>query len=320
MGGLLALWTLYLSPLFFTLPDAVRPIAVHGGVDPNHVGLDLNLLEWIKHARMLESTVPFGLLFMPLVGLLAFRSVQRRHLEGSQGNLYALLTFGVCVLAVSAIVNTTGTRIWVFVLPIYALILSASAAMLTDELSGQSQSQPFQKLLSAKVISVCLVAWVVIIFLASSLAFGPVNYFVNSPKEGYGPPLFENTYSKGFGAHHSALQPLIRKEDIIVSTSLGVANYYFGKVDAYLRERRVGTGHAAFESDTDEYFGIQIIDRPAELRELRDSIRRVWVITDFKVHENTSQATKDFLENNFFKYAENPYLTVYVNSRPEMPR
>jgi hypothetical protein len=70
---------------------------------------------------------------------------------------------------------------------------------------------------------------------------------------------------------------------------------------------------APFDYPRDEYFGIPLIDTINELRQLRDSDQKVWII----VHsdgDHLSPEVYDFLEKMYVKSYEVPYGSVYVNS------
>ena len=103
---------------------------------------------------------------------------------------------------------------------------------------------------------------------------------------------------------------------MIISSNPQVTNHYLGRVDGWLREQgRRETGFIALESSTDEYFGAALIDTPHELRELKDTGGRVWVIADVKASLFSSQDTHDLLQSEYAKYQEIPGLAVYVNAQ-----
>ena len=94
-------------------------------------------------------------------------------------------------------------------------------------------------------------------------------------------------------------------------------NFYLGSVDGYMRERKTKGGDlTTFDQPTDEYFGANLIDSLDELRELRDSNRRVWVIAS-STSSNISQESLDLLDSTYQRYGENGHRLVYVNRMTE---
>ena len=93
-----------------------------------------------------------------------------------------------------------------------------------------------------------------------------------------------------------------------------MTNYYLGRVHGFLRERGLGEGSfASFDSPTDEYFGVPIIDSIGELDDLFVRDERVWVITDPKISWALSVDTKNHLADTFCRVRRDSLMTTYNN-------
>jgi hypothetical protein len=76
--------------------------------------------------------MPLGVVLAPFIAFLGFKALKEHQSAAHQGILYLLLTFAFSSLALLVIIKTTGNRFWLFMVPIYALLICASIASLAD--------------------------------------------------------------------------------------------------------------------------------------------------------------------------------------------
>ena len=112
---------------------------------------------------------------------------------------------------------------------------------------------------------------------------------------------------------YEALRKSIELGDIVVSSHPLKTNYFLGQVDGHLWRKRLSSGAlSAVEYQTEEYFGIPIIDTIDELQELWRSQKRVWVITS-PGSSRMSLEMWEFLGNKFHLDFQGELVLVYVN-------
>ena len=130
-----------------------------------------------------------------------------------------------------------------------------------------------------------------------------------------GPPCWGQGWrcDKSIEEHHAALRPSIGPQDTIIASNPWITNYYLGRVDGFLRERVQDGGYTQFDFETDDYFGVPLIDSVDELAALRSEPRRLWIVTDNKVEWASSQETRDFLQTKFEVFLQGPIMTTYVS-------
>jgi 4-amino-4-deoxy-L-arabinose transferase-like glycosyltransferase len=315
LTGLIVLGVVYVVFfLLYELPQSLQLTALRGGTIGKQSGLNLDPAGWARHINWLEHTVPFGLLLLPVVAMQGFRALQERRREGSIGTLYLLMLFGVWALGVLGYIRIQGTRFWIGISPVYVLVLLLSINMLSNWLvSGTSDSTPREFRPALRFAG--LIGWAAAVILGASLYYGPMGY-PNIVRAGYGIPCSDDDAdcSRGVEAQYVALRPLVGENDLIISTNPLTSSYYLSRIDGWFVQRWVGTGLTAFDSSTDEYFGIPLIDTHDELLELKHSPRRVWIITSTRQLRYLSVDMMDLLQKAFRAFGERGPLTVYVNS------
>ena len=85
-------------------------------------------------------------------------------------------------------------------------------------------------------------------------------------------------------------------------------------MDGLLREKKGRDGGlTSFDSPTEEYFGIPIIDTLDELLQLAEGDQRVWVIEDPKVVYYSSEKTRRFVDGTYVRRYEDRTFATYVN-------
>lgn len=135
---------------------------------------------------------------------------------------------------------------------------------------------------------------------------------------------------------HQELRDVLESSDRVVATNPFVARYYLGRVDFFLRERRfdaatpsvsstdeeeaapsLGEGIAGanafgpFDSPTDEYLGIPLLDTLEELDALQRSRERIWVIADSKFATYSSPRMRSRIQASFGVFRKSESLTIY---------
>jgi hypothetical protein len=123
-------------------PPSLPAIVIHDGILPDRVGLNLNPIYWGKHLFYLERTLPYGLALLPILYFKVFASEPFKlwsNLHHSIMYLIAVFTFSVLTLGF-IIRDGGGERFFFFVLPIYALLVSARGIALIQFLTPNSDN------------------------------------------------------------------------------------------------------------------------------------------------------------------------------------
>jgi hypothetical protein len=289
---------------------------MHSGVQIVNVGINFDPKNWLGHFLALERLVPLSALFSPLIALLVFTAYKHRHIEANQGIVYAFLILVICGLLTMLVIKTLAPRFWVMALPVYATLLCTSIAHAVTWFTGKDiHWRPSSAAnLKSAILPGALVGCIATIFLVFFLALGPEEYLA-MVKDGYGVPCSQGTCSRTIKWQYAELKRVIKEDEAIVSSNPLITSYYLGRVDGWLRERIVPTGFSSFESPTDEYFGIQLIDSQEELNRLRDGNKRVWLIIDDKANTFSSEESLALIKSSYTKYSESDLMAVYVNSR-----
>jgi 4-amino-4-deoxy-L-arabinose transferase-like glycosyltransferase len=313
-AGLIVFAALYFY--FFLLGNLPQPTPVvleAPVIRGSQRGLNLDPAVWASQLNWLEHTVPLGLLLAPVVAVLGFRAFRDRREVASFGILYLLLLFGIWALGMHGYIKISGTRFWIGIAPVYVLLLLLSIDLLREWFISDGAETSSGKFRRRALWSAPLVGWAAVVILGISLHYGPMGY-PNVLKAGYGIPCSDGQIcSPAVERHYDALKSIIEENDVLISTRPFVASYYLRRPDGWLGQLRTGTGHAPFNSATDAYFGIPLIDTNEELVELARSPQRVWVITDSPPQRTLSVDTAARLQELFRLYRESGQLTVYTN-------
>lgn len=300
----------------YSIPGAMPTISDHGGLPPGTDGgiLNLDLTNWVSHIYQLERAVPFGLSLTLVAIYVAIVRVRERQ-SGTDGNSSRLI-FPLLLLFISAIgiflnTNKIQPRLWMFILPLYALVLSYSIAALVKALDRIRRRQINRQRIE-KLILPSLLALGVLISIGYVTLVKGINYY-ELVLQGYGPPCSGLTMcDASIEVFYEVLRQKITPEDLIVTTNSFFTYYYLGKVDGYLRERKLEEGgFSIFQSQSDEYYGIQLIDTRVELEDLLQKQERVWVIADQKLHKFVSPETREFIEENFTEVYSHGQVIAY---------
>jgi 4-amino-4-deoxy-L-arabinose transferase-like glycosyltransferase len=316
LSGLALLFIAHYVLYFYSLPADQPQIALHSGLQVDNVGIHFDPINWLGHFLALERLVPLGALFSPLIALLVFKAYKDRHIEANQGIVYGFLIFAICALLTMLVIKTLAPRFWVMVLPVYVILLCTSIGYTVSWFTGKDihWRSSWANKLGTAILPGALAGCTATIFLVISLVVGPEKY-LSKVKDGYGVPCSQGTCSRTIKSQYSELKRAVKEDDVIVSSNPLITSYYLGRVNGWFRERIVSTGFSSFESPTDEYFGIQLIDSEEELNQLRDGNQRVWLIIDDKTNTFSSKESLSLIKSSYTKYSESDLMTVYVNSR-----
>ena len=343
LGGVLVIALAGFFLLVYGIPDGKGLIAFHGGQEPDHLGLNLNPAQWTNLAFASQRIFPFGLSFLPLAIFLAAKTVLGRRADPHLGLTYALLIFGAGGLAVLIIVNLEQGRFWLFLLPFNALIVCASVAALLEHFrrrpetrvqgdvrrrpkkrsqgnSGRRAKARVQRNFAAGVVLLSFLAGGAAANLGFVFVGRGADEFKQIVTDGYGPPCTISSSDRPWiwcsnqESAYATIRQEVKPEDLIISTNPWLTNYYLGRVDGLLREKREGVGgFTSFDRSTEEYFGITLIDTLDELLQLAEEDKRVWVLLDGKTSLNSSQQTTRFVDAAYHRLYDDRSLLAYVN-------
>jgi 4-amino-4-deoxy-L-arabinose transferase-like glycosyltransferase len=320
-------------------PGAMPLVLGHAGAEPARIGLNLNPINWGRHVLHLERSIPYSLAFL-LISYFALFKALRGRLDPTHRWTYLFAAFTLSFLAFGAVVKTGGHRLLFFLLPIYALMVTGGVAAVVSLVSPTTRTWlPLQR--GGRWIALALVTAGVgtsvglstlkqlsfrdvrqgrqsaAAFMIQSLKAGPS--FGGLARDGYGLPCgYSWRCDRTLAEQFERLRRVIGPDDAVITMIPMETNYFLGRVDGWLFFRKQGGSYPTLEkSPTDEYFGVQIIDTPEEVRQLAASDRRVWVISD-----GPPSAGRDALldgmwsaiTQTFDRYDEGPHFVVYVTA------
>ena len=333
----LVLVTLLVLGVGYDVPNPMQTVVIHDGNVPARQGLNLNPVFWGKHFIHLERTLPYGIALLPIAYFAAFKSF-RRNPSSSHSLIYLLLVFTFTLFLLGLVAkDQVGSRFLFFVLPINALLVCTAGVAVVQFLVPRAN-----KLFQVSRVDQVVVLVLLLGGITMSVALGTLQAgggfvggsatrhakaaFAQGPQPaglaslGFGTPCGKPSRTcrnDGLTALYADLRHSVQPDDLVISATPMETNFYLGSVDGYLRERKTKDGElTTFDQPTDEYFGANLIDSLEELRELRDSNRRVWVIAS-STSSHISQESLDLLDNTFQRYGENGHLLVYVNRMAE---
>ena len=313
--GVLVILAVVFFRYIYAIPGGMPLISDHGGLPPgaDGDGLNLNPINWAGHIFNLDRALPYGLslvlatLFLVVAGFRDSRNKTATYM------IYPVLLLSVSALGLFLSTTKNSPRLWMFVLPIYALILSYGLVTVVEVYGAVRKMEVSRDLLRRAMI-------IPLLIVGAALNLGLVGLAENTSYsdivlQGYGLPCTEaTTCDKSTRLYYDDLRRMIGPNDLIVTSNSHFTYYHLGKADGYLRERRLAEGgFTDFEHPRDEYYGIPLIDTKAKLQSFLEARRRVFVIADEKVQTFLSPETARFLENNFIIFFESDDITTYVN-------
>lgn len=311
--ALVVVWGAFFFHTVYEPETKTRPVSVHAGKDPGHAGLNLPGRSWLRHLDQLDMIVPFGLGLVPVFALIAIRSLRRREGPIDHAWVFMTMVFLLLTLALLGNVNVARSRFWVFNFPLYILLLCAGVATFIDWLDSPGAGERWRGITRRRLACIGLAGSIALVVVGEAAMFGPEEP-MRRVARAIANPCASGECAKGISEQYDELRRQMEPGDVVVSTNPWVTHYYLEHVDGFLRERALDDGFGAFEHESDEYFGIRLIDTIEELEELSLSPLRTWIVTDHKLFEYSSDATQAFLEANFRKALANENLTVFVNA------
>lgn len=302
----------------FTPSGTIDPVIDYAGVAPPHALIGINYSVWLDYFRNSKLALIFAVSFAPVLLYAATHYRDGRMLATNYGLVFISLFLAFSIVLVLFNVSTPGVRVVLNLLPILSLIVAASIVGLIME------SIPVVRILTSRYVSTNTRMQVILtgagalaaglaILLTAIYLFGPQ---LNAIARASMPPCSTGSWQcQGLiESHYIGLRGDVGSNDIIVSTNPWVTSYYLGRVDGILRERIIDEDtFASFDSPTDEYFGVPIIDSIEELDDLFMRDERVWVFTDPKMSWALSVDTKNHLVDTFCQVRSDPIMTTYVN-------
>jgi 4-amino-4-deoxy-L-arabinose transferase-like glycosyltransferase len=303
-AGTAALWAGFYLAALYQPANRLVVISAHGGVEPHHAGVNVNLSQWLRHALVVESMVPLGVLVAPWLGWLAARALRARRGGAHQGLVFVAATFLAAGLAIVANINNVHWRFWMMLLPLQALLVSCGAAALFE---WSRDGRRGRKLL-------LFALWAAVILGGSAIALRPEVYAVQL-RRAYGFAFCRiGSCAPEIEATHVRLREALRPGDTVVASNPLVTHYYLRRVEGFFRERRDGDTFGSFApSATDEYLGIPMVDTQADLEALRARPGRVWVVLDRKAETYSSEAFREFVARSFELALSGTSISVYVS-------
>lgn len=302
----------------FTPPGTLQRIIDYAGGAPQHAAIGINLYAWLTFVSGSKLTVLLAVSLVP-VSLYAGLRYRDRHMSANDyGLLFISLFLAISLVLVFANVRTGGGRVFLNLLPIFSLIVSASVAEIIEK-----SIPPVKKLMSKYVRTNTRIR---VIFagvgaMAAGFAILLTAIYLVGPQLSIVAKLSMPPCSVGnwqceslIESHYIGLREDVGSNDIIITSNPFVTNYYLGRVHGFFRERSLDQGNfATFDSPTDEYFGVQIIDSIDELDDLFLRDERVWVITDPKISWALSVDTVNHLSETFCLVRSDALMTTYNN-------
>ena len=294
--------------LFFSFD---RPIetTVHAGEVRDRLGLHLDLSNWASFMFGAVRTIPYTFMFLPLAAFVAlrWRAVGRNH-----GFVYSLVIVGTVAAVAAFYVKIPAVRYWLHVVPIYSMVVCLSAVALIEDFGAPVWQRAVRRLGRWQGAAVPLGAGTAAALVIAYLVAG-------APGLDLAKPAFVPCQGKGLRCqksieeHYAFLRQSLGPADLVVSTNPWVTSYYLGRVDGFLREKRVGDEFTPFSFATDDYLGLPIVDTIEELENLERLEGRMWIIADRKLELASSERTRSFLESRFTRYREDSSITTYAN-------
>lgn len=292
-------------------------VATPASAAESDAGLDLKPIRWLKHLLQLERALPLGLaaiLVLAVVKALPGRWKNPR--PQGQGRGLAYLSLAVLVCAVMVMAGTIrlipGGRIWFFLLPCYAILACLGLRALVHVAAAAAQGWRSGSSLLHQPLALlplgCFLVGEGMVMLAPGLGAAAL-------AQAYGLPCRDASgCERDVRAHYASLGRQVQAEDLVISTNPAVTRFYLGRVDGLLREKVPGPDGKPYTKtyESDSHFPVPIVDDTAELEELRQGHRRVWVIVGGKLEPEASTDLRDLLQREYEIFQRNGPIATYV--------
>jgi hypothetical protein len=305
-GILLVIATAYFQ-FGYQHPASMPNIAYDEGRRDERIGPTLDVAMWAEHAFNLELALPYGLALFLVTLLLVYNLARTRQYAVLAGILFALIVFVVAsMMSGLGQREVNGTRFWLFVLPIYSLLICLGAATLVEAIDNWRGRLPNVGFIDLRVAVIPIILGIAISLGAGIWARG-VN-FTAIVADGYGLPCQHSDCSPIIESVYNDLSLLLEPEDLIISSRPTVTYHYLGRVDVVLREKTP----QVYQYVTEEKFGVPVIENPSELQRLLSSHQRVWVIGHSNMNSVGTPELFAYVESDFAKIHDDRLITVYL--------
>lgn len=288
---------------FYSPPNAIQPIAIHGGNFPQTVGININFAHLSEFLYQLEKVFPLSFPLLVLIPLVLGKAILNRNFAVT----YLFFIYFSSLLTVLLSLHISKTRYWMFIMPLCASIV---CILVGEFIQAFRKTTP--SFYSKTVL--LLTAGGILLYLGFNAGVFSSHYRGHTPeafRAAYGFPCQNEECHPQIKQDYKTLKPHIRPQDLVFSTNPWVTRYYLGQVDGFLREKKEGNGFSSFDHPRDEYLGIPLIDKVDELQESQKKGRNLWILLDYKKEEFLSEKTLDFIKNHFPLYHQDPFFSVY---------
>lgn len=247
-------------------PNALRPIVVMGGQPRDFIQFSLapDRLFWnlLDVDGMLPGTLAFAVL-----GVLA----------GGTGARFLAVVFAVALAQVAALMAYQGQRMVLFLLPLYALLVAAGLRAVVDAARARVlATRPWRlRIEGAVVFHAILIALATFLPKHLGRAYPTAYLFPDHREEG----------SSDTRRNLRWLAEALGPDDVVLTSNPWITDYYLGRTDGFLRQRREKRKFGPFEEDADEYFGAPIYDEWSDIEAAMKALgpdRTLWLVADHK--------------------------------------
>jgi len=309
---------------FHNIGEPLPSITGFTGPSPGIFGLNTSPRLLGGHIKQLEEVVPFGLVVMTVPLFLALRGRSRELRDGYDGLIYLLVFFSLAALGLMIGSPRTFGRLFLFILPIYVLVISIGLIAILESL-GMMNRKLLVERISTRWVAALLISGMLLVnggFLLFERDPVYADFYFHKVKSAFDISCNiegnNSRCSKKIKHHYDDLRKLVKRDDLIISSNPQVTQYYLGRVDGFLRLNFEKDGIRASEVFTiDEYIGIPIIDSESEVNEILSGNRRVWIITDYWtqiVQSGVAITHVEFIKNTLDVYRDDsPSISTYVH-------
>jgi hypothetical protein len=225
---------------------------------------------------------------------------------GGPGARFLGALFAVALVQVAALMAYQGHRMVLFLLPIYALLVAAGIVSIVDAARARLLATRTWMLRVAAPFALHAVLLALATREPENLARAyPTRFlFPDHSREGSSETRTNLRWLAG------ALGP----DDVVVTSSPWITDYYLGRTDGFLRQRRVKRTFVPFEEDADEYFGAPLYDEWSDIERAIEALRpdqTLWLVADHKAEILVSKELRTQIHRTFDLVRESDNLRIY---------
>ncbi len=290
----------------FQPANALRVVIGSGGNPPDFFEFSLSPTRFFWHLLHLDGMLT-GTLGLALLGAITAAG-------GAPGARFLLVMLAVPFVQVALVMDQTGHRIVLFLLPLYALFVAFGLASLVAAI--RDRSLPPRLLIAT--------------LLAGALQGGAVLVAAQRPKamkavyaSGY---LLPDQSRQGHPEIERELRWLrtqVADEDLVLTSNPWISDHYVGKTDGIIRQHPNGArGFTTFPEPRDEYFGALIYDQIEELDTLLAGLarsQRVWIVLDTKADVYCSSEFRAGVAARLTRVNKSRRVRIYASAQPVPP-